>query len=106
VFVFAPDSRKLTILARNELGEPTNSTPAIAGGEVFLRTHESLYCIAAPPPAASHQPPVTQPPVTQPPVTRPPVTRPPVPRPPVTRPPVPRPPVTVRETSRRSLFTR
>ena len=36
------------MLAENELGEQTNSTPAISDGEIFLRTHEHLYCIADP----------------------------------------------------------
>lgn len=44
--VFAPNADALELLARNPLGEATNSTPAIAGGEVFLRTHEALYCIS------------------------------------------------------------
>ena len=43
--VFQPDRRKLSLVARNDLGETTNSTPAIAGGQVFLRTHKHLYCI-------------------------------------------------------------
>lgn len=47
-FVFAPNTKKFALLAKNELGEKTNSTPAISDGEIFLRTHESLYCIAAP----------------------------------------------------------
>ena len=36
----------VVILAQNELGEATNSTPAISEGEIFLRTHEHLYCVA------------------------------------------------------------
>ena len=43
--VFAPNAEGPEILATNELGETTNSTPAIADGELFLRTHEALYCI-------------------------------------------------------------
>lgn len=49
--VFAPNPEKLEVLAKNELGEQTNSTPAFAAGEVFLRTHQSLWCIAEPQPA-------------------------------------------------------
>jgi len=45
--VFAPRADKLEILATNDLGEQTNSTPAVSNGELFLRTHEHLYCIAA-----------------------------------------------------------
>jgi len=45
-FVFEANSSKLVILAENELDEPTNSTPAFSDGEIFLRTHENLYCVA------------------------------------------------------------
>ena len=44
--VFAPNAEELEVLAENSLDERTNSTPAIAGGEIFLRTHESLFCVA------------------------------------------------------------
>lgn len=44
--VFKPKAEKLEVLARNKIDEPTNSTPAVAGGEIFLRTHEALYCVA------------------------------------------------------------
>ena len=44
--VFAPDPEELKVLAVNELDEETNATPAIAGDQIFLRTHEHLYCIA------------------------------------------------------------
>lgn len=47
--VFEPNSERLVMLASNELNEKTNSTPAISDGEIFLRTHEHLYCIARPP---------------------------------------------------------
>lgn len=43
--VFRPSSSKLEIIGTNSLGERTNATPAFADGEVFLRTHEHLYCI-------------------------------------------------------------
>jgi len=46
--VFAPRADKLEVLAMNELGEATNATPAISNGELFLRTHEHLYCIGTP----------------------------------------------------------
>jgi len=49
--VFEPDPKKLVVVARNDLGESTNSTPAFAGSELFLRTHKHLFCIHnAPPP--------------------------------------------------------
>ncbi|MCR9246914.1 MAG: PQQ-like beta-propeller repeat protein [bacterium] len=44
--VFAPDPDELRVLTTNSIDEPTNSTLAIAGGDVFLRTHEALYCIS------------------------------------------------------------
>jgi outer membrane protein assembly factor BamB len=37
-----------SIVYADDLGETTNSTPAISDGEIFLRTHQHLYCIAAP----------------------------------------------------------
>ncbi|HVR86190.1 MAG TPA: PQQ-binding-like beta-propeller repeat protein [Planctomycetota bacterium] len=46
--VFRPDRKEWKPLAVNKLGEPTNSTPAISDGEIFLRTSKALYCIAAP----------------------------------------------------------
>jgi hypothetical protein len=44
--VFRPDPEKLEVLAMNDLGEPSNATPAISNGQIFLRTDEQLYCIA------------------------------------------------------------
>jgi outer membrane protein assembly factor BamB len=44
--VFRPDPEKLDVLAMNDLGEPSNATPAISGGQIFLRTDQHLYCIA------------------------------------------------------------
>ncbi|MFQ5732350.1 MAG: PQQ-binding-like beta-propeller repeat protein [Planctomycetaceae bacterium] len=43
--VFAPNPNRYEELAVNTLGEPSNSTPAIADGQVFLRTSKALYCI-------------------------------------------------------------
>jgi outer membrane protein assembly factor BamB len=34
---------KWEILAVNDLGEETHTTPAIAGGRIFIRTHKALY---------------------------------------------------------------
>jgi outer membrane protein assembly factor BamB len=46
VYVFAAaDSFKL--LAKNSLGERCLATPAIAGGELFFRTFDHLYCMPA-----------------------------------------------------------
>lgn len=36
------------VLARNPVGEPSNSTLALSAGEIFLRTETALYCIAEP----------------------------------------------------------
>lgn len=46
-YVFEPNADKLVMLATNTIDEATNSTPAVSGGEIFLRTHEHLYCIAS-----------------------------------------------------------
>jgi len=43
--VFRPDPAKLEVLAMNDLGEPSNATPAISDGQIFLRTDGHLYCI-------------------------------------------------------------
>jgi outer membrane protein assembly factor BamB len=44
-YVFAPNPEKLDLLAKNSVGEPTNSTLAISDGQLFLRTFEHLICI-------------------------------------------------------------
>jgi hypothetical protein len=44
--VFAPDPKTFEPLAVNKLGEPTNSTPALSDGEIFLRTSKALYCVS------------------------------------------------------------
>ena len=45
-YVFKPSPEKFELLAKNALGEGSNATPAISNGEIFLRTHKTLYCIA------------------------------------------------------------
>jgi outer membrane protein assembly factor BamB len=45
MLVFKPSPKKFDLLAKNSLGEGTNSTPAISDGEFFIRTLKSLYCI-------------------------------------------------------------
>jgi outer membrane protein assembly factor BamB len=37
---------KLEILATNKLDDKTDASLALAGKEVFVRGHQSLYCIA------------------------------------------------------------
>ena len=44
--VFRPNPEKFELMAMNDLGEPSNATPAISDGQIFLRTDEHLYCIA------------------------------------------------------------
>lgn len=44
--VFKPNADKFELVAKNDLGETTNSTPAISNGEIFLRTHKHLYCVS------------------------------------------------------------
>src|SRR5207253_9221161 len=44
--VFRPNPEKFELLAMNDLGEPSNATPAISDSQIFLRTDERLYCIA------------------------------------------------------------
>ncbi|HUR38637.1 MAG TPA: PQQ-binding-like beta-propeller repeat protein, partial [Planctomycetota bacterium] len=44
--VIKPNPEKLEVLATNELGEDSNSTPAISDGQIFIRTFKGLYCIA------------------------------------------------------------
>lgn len=43
--VFRANPGKFEVLARSELGEQTNASPAISDGEIFLRTHEALWCV-------------------------------------------------------------
>lgn len=37
---------KFELVAVNSVGEPSNSTLAMSNGQLFLRTHAALYCIA------------------------------------------------------------
>ncbi|MCX6926740.1 MAG: PQQ-binding-like beta-propeller repeat protein [Verrucomicrobia bacterium] len=36
---------KFELIARNELGEKTYASPAVSGGQLFLRSYKHLYCI-------------------------------------------------------------
>ncbi|GAB4163053.1 MAG: hypothetical protein Tsb009_39770 [Planctomycetaceae bacterium] len=45
-FVFHPNPDEFELIARNSLGEPSNSTPAFSNGEIFLRTSKAIYCIS------------------------------------------------------------
>ncbi len=44
--VIKPNPEKLEVIATNDLGENSNSTPAISDGQIFIRTFKGLYCIA------------------------------------------------------------
>ena len=33
------------VIAKNDLGEAVSASPAISQGQLFIRTHEALYCI-------------------------------------------------------------
>ncbi len=46
VYVFA-DADEFSLLAENDLDEPMLATPAMASGELFLRTEGHLYCVPA-----------------------------------------------------------
>ncbi len=46
VIVLAAD-REFQELARNPLGEPSRSTPAVSGGRMFLRTESQLFCVGS-----------------------------------------------------------
>jgi outer membrane protein assembly factor BamB len=39
-------TEEFEILSTNELADPIDASPAIAGNEIYLRGHEHLYCIA------------------------------------------------------------
>jgi outer membrane protein assembly factor BamB len=34
------------LIGKNRLGEHTDASPAISDGEIFVRTHQHLWCIA------------------------------------------------------------
>jgi outer membrane protein assembly factor BamB len=44
--VLRANPEKFESIAENDLGEPSNSTPALSNGEIFLRTFSALYCIS------------------------------------------------------------
>ncbi len=39
------DGNQFKVLAKNSLGEPCQSSPAIANGRIYLRTEKNLFCI-------------------------------------------------------------
>ena len=44
-FVLEPNTTSLNVLAQNDLGEQIEASPAISNGQIFIRTHQHLYCI-------------------------------------------------------------
>jgi len=44
--VVIKDADKLEVIATNKLDERIDASPAIVGKQMFLRSHQSLYCIA------------------------------------------------------------
>ena len=40
-------SETFAVIAKNELGESVSASPAISQGQIFLRTHQHLYCIGS-----------------------------------------------------------
>jgi outer membrane protein assembly factor BamB len=48
VFVYAARPEGYKLLARNKLGEPISSTPAVAGGRLYIRGSKHLFCIGKP----------------------------------------------------------
>lgn len=44
--VIKPDPQSLEVVARNELNEGSNSTPALSDGEVFVRTFQHVWCLS------------------------------------------------------------
>ena len=47
MIVLAAD-RRYQLLARNELGESTSATPAVARGRMYVRTETMLLCVGTP----------------------------------------------------------
>jgi len=44
-YVLEPTPAECKILAENKLGELTRASPAFSNGQIFIRTHEHLYCV-------------------------------------------------------------
>lgn len=48
--VFKANPQEFEVVAHNHLGEMTNSSPVPFGKELFIRTHDGLWCIGLPTP--------------------------------------------------------
>jgi outer membrane protein assembly factor BamB len=44
-YVIEPTPEKCKIIAENKLGETTRASVVVSDGQIFLRTHQNLYCI-------------------------------------------------------------
>jgi outer membrane protein assembly factor BamB len=44
-YVFKRNTEQYEEVAQNTLNETSNATPALSNGQIFIRTHEHLYCI-------------------------------------------------------------
>lgn len=45
--VFKPNRKRYEEVAVNRLNETCNSTPAFSDGQIFIRTHQNVYCIGS-----------------------------------------------------------
>jgi outer membrane protein assembly factor BamB len=45
-FVLRANPKQFELLSTNPLKEPCNTTPAVSNGELFIRTHQALWCIS------------------------------------------------------------
>ena len=45
--VFKANPEKFEVVAQSDIGEVTNSSLVPSNGEIFIRTHEALWCISA-----------------------------------------------------------
>jgi outer membrane protein assembly factor BamB len=46
-YVLEPTTEECKVLAENKLNELTRASPAFSNGQIFIRTHKSLFCIEA-----------------------------------------------------------
>ncbi|MCA9066778.1 MAG: PQQ-binding-like beta-propeller repeat protein, partial [Planctomycetaceae bacterium] len=46
--VFRPNPERFDLVSSNDLREPTNATPAVADGTIYIRTFRHLWCIRNP----------------------------------------------------------
>jgi outer membrane protein assembly factor BamB len=45
--VLEPSTESCQVLAENELGEQIEASPAFSNSQIFIRTHQNLYCVEA-----------------------------------------------------------